>query len=151
MSDPSRVFKRWDIVKLPVDIPGSGKKFRPALVVVAGELFRHHGLLWVIMITSAKNRGWPGDIEVADLAAAGLGVPSIIRTAKITTVAGRDAEIIGALTGLQREQVGVQVFANMGIAAPPAVEDAKPADPPPPSAEGLLPRFFRARRPQPVE
>jgi mRNA interferase MazF len=113
-------FKRWDVVKLPYPPRERPvRAHRPALVFVAGEIFKNHGLLWVLMITSAKNRGWPGDIEVGGPAAAGLGVASVIRTAKIMTVEGRDAEIIGALLGDQRKQVGQQVFANMGLTGVP--------------------------------
>jgi mRNA interferase MazF len=90
---------------------------RPALVIVAGEVFRAHGLLWVLMITSAKNRGWPGDIEIEDVLAAGLGVPSVVRTAKILTVEARQAEVIGALLSTQRPAVGARIFAHMGIQA----------------------------------
>jgi mRNA interferase MazF len=107
------VFRRWDIVKLPIK-PGQ-PALRPALVIVAGEVFRTHGLLWVLMITSAKNRGWPGDVEIEDVIAAGLGVPSVIRTAKILTVEASKAEIIGALLHPQRPTVGARVFSNMGI------------------------------------
>jgi hypothetical protein len=34
------------------------------------------------MITSAENRGWPGDVEIDDPGAAGLPAPSLIQTAK---------------------------------------------------------------------
>jgi len=105
------VFKRWDVVKIPTP---RGER-RPALVIVAGEIFKNHGLLWVLMITSARNRGWPGDIELGDTLAAGLGVPSVIRTAKILTVEAKDADITGTLLGPQRRQVSEQVFANMGL------------------------------------
>jgi len=105
------VFRRWDVVKIPL---GEGEQ-RPALVIVAGEIFRLHGLLWVLMITSAKNRGWPGDIEIADIISAGLGVPSIIRTAKIMTIEGREAYVIGSLLGPERKAVGERVFENMGL------------------------------------
>lgn len=104
-------FKRWDVVKLPFP----PREFRPALVIVAGEIFKRHGLLWVLMITSTQNRGWPGDIEVGDILSAGLGVPSVIRTAKILTVEAKNAEITGALLGPQRRLVSEQVFANMGL------------------------------------
>ncbi len=110
------VFKRWDVVKLPHRLPSQAElEYRPGLVIVAGEILRLHGLLWVLMITSARNKGWPGDIEIADSIAAGLGVPSIVRTAKIFTVEAREAELIGALLGEQRKAVGEQVFANMGL------------------------------------
>jgi len=116
-------FRRWDIVKIPHAAPGHAvPEYRPALVIVAGDICRNHGLLWVLMITSSRNKAWPGDIEVGDVAAAGLGVPSVIRTSKIMTVEGRDAVVIGTLTGAQRKMVGEQVFANMGLTgAEPAV------------------------------
>jgi mRNA interferase MazF len=110
------VFRRWDIVKIPYPLKEQPVRARrPALVIVAGDIFKNHGLLWVVMITSARNRGWPGDIDVEGLSAAGIGVPSIIRTAKIMTVEGRDADVIGALLGTERKKVSEQVFANMGL------------------------------------
>jgi mRNA interferase MazF len=57
-----------------------------------------HGLLWVVMITSAENRGWPGDVSVSNLAAAGLPVPSVIRTAKIATIEAADAARLGKVS-----------------------------------------------------
>jgi mRNA interferase MazF len=64
-----------------------------------------HGLLWLLMITSAENRGWPGDVAVSDLQAAGLPAPSIIRPAKIATVEARDAELLGILPPSDRPAV----------------------------------------------
>jgi mRNA interferase MazF len=44
-------------------------------------------LLWVVMITSARNRPWAGDISLGeDYAAAGLPKPSVIRPTKIATI-----------------------------------------------------------------
>lgn len=44
-------------------------------------------LLWVLMITSAENRGWRGDVALDDrFAECGLPVPCVVRTAKIATV-----------------------------------------------------------------
>src|SRR3954452_23998438 len=80
-------FEAWDIVKVPfpyTDRPV--RQRRPALVVAAGELEGSHGLLWLVMVTSAANRGWPGDVPVSDLAGAGLPIASIIRPAKIATI-----------------------------------------------------------------
>jgi mRNA interferase MazF len=115
------VFKRWDVIKLPFALDGT-PEYRPALVIVAGDLLRQHGLLWVLMITSQRNKGWPGDVEIADTIGAGLGVPSVIRTAKIMTVEAGKAELIGGLLGEQRREVGEKVFAAMGLvgAAVPA-------------------------------
>jgi mRNA interferase MazF len=112
------VFKRWDVVKIPHAMAGT-PEYRPALVIVAGDVLRQHGLLWVLMITSQRNKGWQGDVEIADTIGAGLGVPSVIRTAKIMTVEARSAELIGALIGEQRRDVGERVFAAMGLAGAP--------------------------------
>jgi mRNA interferase MazF len=112
------VFKRWDVVKIPFAVEGL-PEYRPALVIVAGDILRQHGLLWVLMITSQRNRGWPGDVEIADTIGAGLGVPSVVRTAKIMTVEAGKVELIGALLGEQRKEVGERVFAAMGLAGAP--------------------------------
>ncbi|WP_297488584.1 type II toxin-antitoxin system PemK/MazF family toxin [Acidocella sp.] len=112
------VFKRWDVVKIPFAVAGA-PEFRPALVIVAGDILRQHALLWVLMITSARNSGWPGDVEIADTIAAGLGVPSVVRTAKMMTVEAGKAELIGALIGAQRKEVGERVFAAMGLTGAP--------------------------------
>ena len=70
---------------------------RPALIVSDASLQRRHGLLWLQMITSAENRGWPGDVAISNLAAAGLPAPSVIRTAKIATIDACDAEPLGRI------------------------------------------------------
>jgi mRNA interferase MazF len=57
------------------------------------------------MITSAANRGWPGDVPISDLGMAGLPVQSIVRPAKIATIEARDADRLGALPVPDREAV----------------------------------------------
>ncbi|HEV2335645.1 MAG TPA: type II toxin-antitoxin system PemK/MazF family toxin [Stellaceae bacterium] len=99
-------FEVWDIVKVPfpyTDRPV--RQRRPALVVAAGEPAIAHGLLWVTMVTSAVNRGWPGDVLVSDLVFSGLPIPSIIRPAKIATIEARDAERLGSLPPSDRGAV----------------------------------------------
>ena len=78
-----QTFERGDVVKIPFPYRDSAtRQSRPALVVSTPRLQDFHGLLWVVMITSAENRGWPDDVPVADLKMAGLPVPSLIRSAK---------------------------------------------------------------------
>ncbi len=104
ISDP------WDIVRVPfpyTDRPV--RQWRPALVIAAGRLAIDHGLLWVLMITSAANRGWPGDVAVSDLRAAGLPAPSVVRCAKVATIEARDAERIGTLPPGERRRVAQQL------------------------------------------
>ncbi|MBS0582079.1 MAG: type II toxin-antitoxin system PemK/MazF family toxin [Proteobacteria bacterium] len=101
-----RSFESGDVVKVPFPYTDRAtRQRRPALVVSAAPLQKNHGLLWVLMITSAENRGWDGDVMVSDLDAAGLPVPSVIRTAKIATIEARDAEALGRISARQRTQV----------------------------------------------
>lgn len=96
-------FDPWDIVKVPfpyTDRPV--RQRRPALVVSADELATAHGLLWLVMITSAANRGWSGDVPISDADAAGLPIPSIVRPAKIATIEATDAEPLGTLPSADR-------------------------------------------------
>jgi mRNA interferase MazF len=96
---PMPTFETWDIVKVPfpyTDRPV--RQRRPALVIAAGDLLSANGLLWVAMITSAENRGWEGDVEIMTPHDAGLPAPSVIRTAKIACIDGRDAERLGSLS-----------------------------------------------------
>lgn len=61
------------------------------------EFAHRHGLLWVLMITSASNAAWAGDVPITDFEAAGLPAPSLVRTAKIATIQCGDAGLLGTL------------------------------------------------------
>jgi mRNA interferase MazF len=96
----------WSVVRVPfpyTDRPV--RQHRPALVVAAGGLQATHALLWVVMITSAENRGWPDDVLVSDHKGAGLPVASLVRCAKIATIDARDAETIGTLPLVDQQNV----------------------------------------------
>ena len=91
-------FDVWELVKVPfpyTDRPVQQR--RPALVVAVPAVPGAPDLLWVLMVTSAANRGWPGDVAVSDPDAAGLPAPSVVRSAKVATIEARDAERIGYL------------------------------------------------------
>ena len=99
-------FNPWDVVKVPFPYTDRPiRQRRPALVIAARELEAAHGLLWLVMITSAANRGWPGDVAVSDLETAGLPVASIVRPAKVATIDARDAERLGSLPSGDRAAV----------------------------------------------
>ena len=98
--------ERWSVVRIPfpyTDRPV--RQHRPALVIAAGELTSAHALLWVLMITSAENRGWPEDVLISDYASVGLPVPSLVRCAKIATIDAQDADPIGLLPNADRKSV----------------------------------------------
>jgi len=90
-------FRQGDVVRVPfpyTDRPT--RQHRPALVISAGQIGENAELLWVMMITSAENRGWAGDISFGDrFSAAGLPAPSVIRPCKIATIEARHAEKLG--------------------------------------------------------
>ena len=96
----------WDLVKVPFPYTNRPvQQRRPALVVAVPDIPGAPGLLWVLMVTSAGNRGWPGDVAVSNLTEAGLPAPSVVRPAKIATIEVSDAERMGCLPRLDRLQV----------------------------------------------
>lgn len=72
-------------------------------------------LIWVAMVTAAENRRLPGDVVVADYAAAGLPIPSVVRTSKLATIAARRAEKRGALPALDVAAVDDAIATNLGL------------------------------------
>jgi mRNA interferase MazF len=83
--EPSH-FDAFDIVVVPFPYADRlAEKRRPALVVSNRKL-APFGLIWVAMITSADNAPWSCDIDIADLARAGLPAPSVVRPAKIACI-----------------------------------------------------------------
>jgi mRNA interferase MazF len=108
-------FEQWDIVKVPfpyADRPV--RQRRPALVVAAGDIQTYHSLVWVLMITSADNRGWPSDVAVSDLAIAGLPAASVVRTAKVAVIDVRDAERLGTLPKADRSTIAAKLSEHLG-------------------------------------
>ena len=107
-------FKVWDVVKVPFPyINRPVQQRRPALVIAIPAAPGTLDLLWVLMVTSAANRGWPGDVAVSDLAAAGLPVASVVRSAKIAMIEAGDAERIGSLPFIDRRQVAEVVQGSL--------------------------------------
>ncbi len=107
----------WDVVKVP--FPYTNRpvhQYRPALVIAISNGKTAPQLLWVLMITSAENRGWAGDVELSTLDSAGLPVPSVVRTAKIATIERDMAEKIGRLTLPDRQRVIDMVRNRLAVA-----------------------------------
>jgi mRNA interferase MazF len=74
-------YDRYDVVVVPfpfTDVPRS--KPRSALVLSDHDHFGFQASHSVMaMITSSRNRAWPLDVEITNLASAGLPAPSIVR------------------------------------------------------------------------
>jgi mRNA interferase MazF len=73
-------FKAFEVVVVPLPFTDSAAtKRRPALVLSSQGFNDRAAHLVLAMITSHENRGWPLDVELRDLAAAGLSHPSMVR------------------------------------------------------------------------
>jgi mRNA interferase MazF len=109
--------RQGDVVRVPFPYTDrEARQHRPALVVSHGGLGDGETLLWVVMITSAANRGWPGDVSLADsYAAAGLPIPSVIRTTKIATIEARHAQRIGRLSPQRWDEVAAMLRYHLGM------------------------------------
>ena len=107
-SDAPALLHPGDVVRVPFPYTDrTTRQRRPALVISAADLQHRHGLTWVLMITSVTHRSWEGDVEITDLAQAGLPAPSVVRSAKIATIDSRDADYLGCVStqvlgGVQR-------------------------------------------------
>ena len=73
-------YRLYDVLVVPFPFTDSAAvKRRPALVLSAGQFQDRAGHLVLAMITSRENRGWPLDVELADLKSAGLPHSSVVR------------------------------------------------------------------------
>ena len=62
-------------------------KERPALICAGPwRITPNIEVCWVAMITTTVLKGWPGDVEIPNLAKAGLPVESIVRSLKLTCI-----------------------------------------------------------------
>ena len=108
-------FEQGDVIKVPFPYTDRTlRQSRPALVVSTARLEDRHRLLWVVMITSAENRGWPDDVPVANLTMAGLPVPSLIRSAKIATIEASDASKLGRVSAAELKCVSRRLVRGLG-------------------------------------
>lgn len=110
-------FKQGDIVRVPFPYTDrETRQHRPALVISDGSIGEDGRLLWVVMITSAENRRWPGDQEIGpDYQKVGLPAPSIIRPTKVATIETRDAEPIGHISHTLMQHVLIKVGQNLAL------------------------------------
>lgn len=78
-------------------------------------------LIWVVMITSARNPPWADDIPIEALNAAGLPAPSVIRPVKIACVEpARVLRRAGRVDVVTLETVRAALRRSLGLDAPPA-------------------------------
>lgn len=118
-------FNKGDVVKVPFPYTDRDvRQRRPALVVSEGPVGdgRMH---WVLMITSADHRCWPGDVTLGRrYAEAGLPAPSIIRTSKIATAEIDRMEPLGRMPEAFMNSVEAELDTILGRTNPPAQQPA---------------------------
>lgn len=109
-------FEKGAIVRVPFPYTDrSTRQYRPALVVSPGGVGEAAELLWVVMITSADNRPWPGDVSIgAGYRESGLPAPSVIRPCKIATIEARQAEPIGVVSPAVLRKINAEVRRLLG-------------------------------------
>lgn len=112
-------FRAGDIVRVPFPYTDRDvRQYRPALVVSHKPLGDGGRLCWVMMITSAEHRRWPGDVDMGELHhQAGLKAPSLIRTAKIATVETSRIERLGHLPEALFDQVARELADILTVAS----------------------------------
>ena len=115
------IFDQGQTVRVPFPYTDRAtRQHRPALVVSAGGLGDGATLAWVVMITSAENRAWIGDLPLGpDQDLAGLSAPSVIRTCKIATVEVRDLEPLGWIGPRLLNDVRRAMVRTLALAGPP--------------------------------
>ncbi len=87
MANSDTLPQQFDIVVVPFPyFDQLAEKRRPALVVSSNSFNKKHGLIWVVMITSATNLKKPDDITLPASAKTGLPAASLIRPCKIATI-----------------------------------------------------------------
>ena len=112
-------FRRWDIVSGPFPfVEGHASKRRPALVVSTDALHRAHRICFGAMITTARHMQdvRQDDIGIADLDAAGLQQPCVIRVVRLATFeSGDHIRRVGALQRRERPAVATLLQRWFGI------------------------------------
>lgn len=108
-------FERGDVVRVPFPYTDRNtRQHRPALVVSDGPLGDGGRLLWVVMITSADNRPWAGDVPFGDsYADAGLPAPSVVRPAKIAAIDAAVATHLGRIDDERLARTMAVIHANL--------------------------------------
>src|SRR5690348_13303871 len=92
-------FDQYDVISVPFPYTDRATfERRPALVVSNPAYQDRVELLRVVINTAAHNRGWKGDVVIADHRAARLSIPSIIRPDKVATVEAARAKFRGKVS-----------------------------------------------------
>lgn len=108
-------FEPFDTVVVPFPFADRAQSVvRPALILSPHADFGDQtGVAVAAMITSAQQSGWPLDVDITDLAAAGLRVPCLVRMKLNTIEYGLIGKKIGSLAEADRAKVRAALAALM--------------------------------------
>jgi mRNA interferase MazF len=102
------IYNQFDVVIVPFPFTDQNNlKRRPALVISCASFNQQVQHAVMLMITSARNAPWSGDVNIEDLQATGLEKPSVIRM-KFFTLDNRLILRKSGLLGLQDRQALVK-------------------------------------------
>lgn len=109
-------YERFDVVVVPFPFTDrKAEKKRPALVISDARNFNHRaGHSVMTMITSAAHAGWPLDVLIEDLDAAGLPAPSIVRMKLFTLDHRLVIRKTGQLTAADQKKVNASLVRLAG-------------------------------------
>jgi mRNA interferase MazF len=135
-------FEPFTTISVPFpSVERLARKRRPALVVSRPRLARDHGLVWVLMITSAADARWPDDIPIDDLRRAGCPTRASYAPTKIATVETTHARRLGEVGAA----VAARVLAALGLLLPVSAIALNKSEAPKSGVQRLKDRAVRAR------
>lgn len=104
------IYNQFDVVVVPFPfIDQNNLKRRPALIISSASFNQHVQHSVMLMITSARNAPWFGDVHIQELCATGLQKPSVIRM-KFFTLDNRLILKKSGLLGSQDQQALMQAI-----------------------------------------
>ncbi|WP_152047239.1 type II toxin-antitoxin system PemK/MazF family toxin [Aureimonas psammosilenae] len=111
-------FRKGDVVVCQFPYSDRNVRYRRPVLVVSTAAFNDaQPIAWVLMITGADNSRWPGDVDFgAHYEAAGLKNPSVIRTAKVSSVELGDALRLGSVPSFILSEVMTEIGSHLGLA-----------------------------------
>lgn len=101
------IYSRWDVVEVPFPFVDKVKaKTRKAIVLSSGDFQTHNSACILMMITSATNTKWFGDIEIKDIEPAGLKKKCVARLKVFTLQDSLIRAKVGHLSTDDLQRVG---------------------------------------------
>ena len=120
MSQPIKIYNRFDVVVVPFPFTDSSTtKRRPALIISEQIAFNTPMKKSVMaMITTATHKPWALDVNISDLSAAGLFNPSIVRMKLFTLDHSLIVRHIGHLSSTDADEVIESIGKLVGLNYP---------------------------------